>query len=343
MVKDTAQTAPGHRPQALDMPWLRPALQHALHGFQGHALLLNLPPGAGALELAQAIAQGWLCQHPQDGFPCGQCKSCHWFSVQSHPDFLGLLPQAFEASLGSQNTESHATEDKSSSSKSSQEIKVDAVRGAVSFIQTTSSNGRIKVILIHPAERMNLIASNALLKTLEEPAGVARLILSCTAPQALLPTVRSRCQVLPVAWPRTEQAIAWLVQHSIQRPEVLLAAAGGLPLTAKNWATEGLTAETWLEIPRCAMKGEPATLGAWPLSRWVDALQKLCHDTFCVAVQGAPRFFPPAVVPQGASLKALTSWARQLREVARHADHPWSQPLALAALLQQARQALARS
>jgi DNA polymerase-3 subunit delta' len=343
MVTTAAQPAPSHRPQALDMPWLRPALQKALHELQAHALLLSLPPGAGAFELALAIAQGWLCQNPQDGFPCGQCRSCHWFAVRSHPDFLGLLPQALEASLGSQNPETSSAEEKSTQAKSSHEIKVDAVRSAVSFVQTTSSSGRIKVILIHPAERMNLVASNALLKTLEEPAGVARFILSCSAPQALLPTVRSRCQVLPEPWPNTEQATTWLAQHSIQQPEVLLAAAGGLPLAARDWAAEGLTAEAWLDIPRCAIKGEPAALAAWPISRWVDALQKLCHDTLCVAVQGAPRFFPPAVVPRGASLKALASWGRQLHELARHADHPWSQPLALVALLQQARQALARS
>jgi DNA polymerase III subunit delta' len=61
----------------------------------------------------------------------------------------------------------------------------------------------------------------------------------------------------------------------------------------------------------------------------------------CVAASGAPRFFPLAVVPRGGSLPALSAWARELQRLARQADHPWSQPLAVASLLQQARQALA--
>ncbi len=323
------------------MPWLAGPLQQALHTLKGHALLVCAPPGAGAFELSLTVAQAWLCQAPQAQGPCGVCPSCHWVTSRSHPDLLCLLPEALQEALGWQGTEAD-NQDKSSKAKPSQEIKVDAVRAAVSFAQTTSSRGQAKVILIHPAERLNVIAANALLKTLEEPAGSARFVLSCTAPQALLPTLRSRCQVLPVALPSLDEAVNWLGTLAIDQPEVLLAATGGLPLAARDWAAQGLTAEVWQALPQAVMKGEPGSaVSAWPVARWVDALQKLCHDAMCVAASGAPRFFPVAVVPQGASLSTLSAWARELQRLARQADHPWSQPLAVAALLQRARQALA--
>lgn len=333
------ESAQSYLPQALGMAWLQPALHQAFHSLRGHAVLVCAPPGAGAFELSLAIAQGWLCQSPQDGLPCGRCASCHWVASRTHPDFLCLLPEALQESLGWLG-EAEPSEDKASKTKPSQDIKVDAVRAAVAFVQTTSSSGRSKVVLIHPAERMNHVAANALLKTLEEPAGVARFILSCTASEALLPTVRSRCQVLPVALPTPAQSTDWLGQLSISQPEVLLAATGGLPLAARDWAADGLTAAAWQGIPQCVMSGEPGLLASWPASRWVDALQKLCHDAMCVAVQSEPRFFSAGVVPKGASLQALSVWARQLQTMARHAEHPWSQALAVAALLQQARQAL---
>ena len=92
-------------------------------------------------------------------------------------------------------TETGAGEAKAGGKKQpSKEIKVEAVRGAVAFAQTTPAREAGKVVVLHPAERMNGIAANALLKTLEEPAGSARFILSCSAPEALLPTIRSRCQ-----------------------------------------------------------------------------------------------------------------------------------------------------
>jgi DNA polymerase-3 subunit delta' len=335
-----AEDAPrDNTPLAAGMPWLQGPLQQALHTLQGHALLVSSPPGAGAFELSLAVAQGWLCQAAPAQRPCGQCASCHWVGARSHPDLLCLLPEALQEALGWRLGEAEASE-KATKTKPSQDIKVDAVRAAVAFAQTTSSRGQAKVILIHPAERMNLIAANALLKTLEEPAGTARFVLSCTAPQALLPTLRSRCHVLPVALPDTAQAVQWLAQQGVAQPEVLLAATGGLPLAVRDWVAEGVTAATWQALPQAVLKGEAGALAGWTLPRWVDGLQKLCHDAMCVAAGGAPRYFSAAVVPRGAALPALSAWARELQRLAQHADHPWSQPLAVAALLQQARQAL---
>ncbi|WP_393937458.1 hypothetical protein [Piscinibacter sakaiensis] len=99
-------------------------------------------------------------------------------------------------------------EARASKAKPSREIKVDAVRAAVAFAQSTASRGRSKVVLVHPAEDMNGIAANALLKTLEEPPGAARFILCSAAPAALLPTIRSRCQAVPLAPPPPDRSRA---------------------------------------------------------------------------------------------------------------------------------------
>ena len=68
-----------------------------------------------------------------------------------------------------------------------------------------------------------------MLKTLEEPAGVARFVLSGAAPDALLPTIRSRCQGLPMALPPTAMAVAWLTERGVSNTAVRLAATGGQP------------------------------------------------------------------------------------------------------------------
>lgn len=333
--------APVDLPAALGMPWLQGPLHQALNVLKGHALLVSAPPGAGAFELSLAVAQGWLCQCPApSGWPCGHCPSCRWVGARSHPDLLCLLPQALQESLGWRLDTAEEDEGKAAKAKPSQEIKVEAVRAAVAFAQTTSARGQAKVVLIHPAQRMNAVAANALLKTLEEPAGASRFILSCSLPQALLPTLRSRCQVLSVGMPPAAQAVQWLAAQGVVQPEVLLAATGGLPLAARDWAAEGITAAAWQALPQAVARGEAGLLADWPLPRWVDGLQKLCHDAMCVAAQGAPRFFPVGTVPTGASLASLSAWAVELKRLARHAEHPWSQPLAVAALLQRARETL---
>src|SRR4029450_8090880 len=119
--------------------------------------------------------------------------------------------------------------DKAGKKKPSKDIRVEDVRAAIALALTTASRGRGKTIVIHPAERMNAIAANAFLKTLEEPAGDARFLLCTAAPDALAPTIRSRCQAIALDLPSTEVAVAWLRSQGVDEPEVLLTGCGGLP------------------------------------------------------------------------------------------------------------------
>jgi DNA polymerase-3 subunit delta' len=329
---------------ALPLPWLAAPLRQGLDRLQAHALLVHGPRGVGQFELSLTLAQAWLCEAAQNSRPCGVCASCRMVQAHTHPDLLVLLPEALRDVLGWGSPEGEeGGSEKAGKAKPSKEIKVDAVRAAVAFAQTTSARGRGKVVLVHPAERLNGISANTLLKTLEEPPGDARFVLSCAEPDALLPTVRSRCQALPLGLPPADQAAAWLAGQGVARSEVLLAAAGGQPLDALDWQRDGIDAAAWERLPACVERGDAAALAAWPLSRLVDALQKLCHDAMCVAVGAPPRYFEPARMAPGATLPALLAWSRELQRLSRHVEHPWSAGLAVESLVRQGRQALRRS
>jgi DNA polymerase-3 subunit delta' len=327
----------------LPLPWLAATLRDTLQTRHAHALLLCGPRGVGQFEFAVALAQAWLCEGADvPARPCGQCASCRLVQARTHPDLLVLLPDAMREPLGWEAAGGdEATADKGAKTKPSKEIKVEAVRAAVSFAQTTSARGRCKVVVVHPAERMNGVAANTLLKTLEEPPGAARFVLACAEPDALLATIRSRCQAVPMTLPPTDMGIEWLAQHGVAQPAVLLAAAGGQPQEALEWAGQGLDAASWTRLPGWVQAGDASPLAAWPLSRVVDALQKLCHDASCVTAGMAPRYFPAGAAPSGASLSALCAWSTELVRAARHVEHPWHAGLMMESLVRQGQEALA--
>jgi DNA polymerase-3 subunit delta' len=330
-------------------PWLVQPLQEALGQLNSHAVLLHGPQGVGQFEFALALARSWLCESQGAGLPmapaCGRCTSCHLIDAGSHPDLMVILPEALQASLGWQaasGDEGEGSEKGSGKTKKlSQEIKVDAIRAVVQFSQHTASRGRAKVVLVHPAERMNLIAANTLLKTLEEPPGQVRFVLSGATLDQLLPTVRSRCQAWRLPMPDTQAAIAWLQAELGAAPHddasMLLAAAGGQPLTARDRALLGLDARYWPQIPKDLAQGGATALTQWPLPLVVETLQKVCHDLACIAAGGTPRYFPSDCLPPAPKLDLLTTWAQELRKVSRHAEHPWNQGLKVETLLLQAR------
>ncbi|MFT3665587.1 DNA polymerase III subunit delta' [Piscinibacter sp.] len=338
---------------ALPLPWLAPWLDEALRTQRGHAVLLHGPQGIGQWQLALTLAQAWLCEADASAGqgaarPCGRCAACRMVQARTHPDLLVLIPEALQAPLGWALADGDAEPAEAGSGKKqpSKEIRVDAVRGAVAFAQTTPARQAGKVVVLHPAERMNAISANALLKTLEEPAGNARFILSCAAPQALLPTIRSRCQALALHLPPAEAATAWLAQQGVAQPQTVLAAAGGAPLDALDWLREGLDAKLWQQLPAAMQRGDAdalAALAGWPLPRVVDALQKLCHDLACAGLGTAPRFFPAETLPRQTDITKLDTWSRELARAARQAEHPLNAGLAIETLVTQARRALAGS
>lgn len=336
------------------LPWLDGPLQDALRAQHGHALLLRGPAGVGQFELALALAQAWLCEAPAVGMggpaapgraACGVCPACRLNAARSHPDLLLLLPEALREALGWPDA-AEGDSDKAGKAKPSKEIKVDAVRAAVGFAQSTSARGHGKVVLIYPAEQMNGIAANALLKTLEEPPGAARFILATTAADQLLPTIRSRCQAVPMLLPGLAVASRWLAEQGVDAPEVMLAATGGQAQQVLQWQAQGMGAAQWLALPGQLSRGEPGVLGGWPIPEVLAVLHKLCHDGMCRAAGAVPRYFPAAAFkglpePRGSdALDRHAAWARELNRLSLHADHPCSAALMIDALVARAREVL---
>jgi DNA polymerase-3 subunit delta' len=327
---------------ALALPWLKPWLDRALGTQRAHAVLVQGAQGIGQWELALSLAQAWLCEDSSARKPCGHCASCRLVQAHSHPDLLVLLPEAVQDALGWSTTDvESAPSDKAAKARQpSKDIKVDAVRSAVAFAQTTAARGQGKVLLVHPAERMNAVAANALLKTLEEPPGNSRFILCSSAPEALLPTIRSRCQTLALGLPVNAEAVQWLASHGVEQPDLMLAATGGQPLEALAWSQQGIDAASWAGLPRHVVAGDASHVAGWPMPRLIEALQKLCHDALSVRVGAAPRYFPAESVPARVSLQALLCWAESLAQAARRAEHPVSTGLMAESLMGQGQRAL---
>ncbi len=323
----------------LPLPWLAAPLAALTRPWRGHALLLRATPGDGALALGFALAQALLCEAPRgDGRPCGTCASCRLIQAGLHPDRLLLLPEALRRELGLPLDNSDSDDPKR---KPSRQIRVDEVRTLIDWAQKSASGARGKLALVFPAEAMNETAASALLKTLEEPPPGVRLLLLAADPARLLPTVRSRCQLVRLPAVSADAAQAWLAAQGVVEPAVLLSAAGGRPLDALALQRAGVDAARWSALPRALRQGDAAVLAGWSVPQAVDALQKLCHDALARAQGAPPRYFPLAAVPADASPAALAAWAKDLQGLARHADHPWHEPLLTERLAHGARAALA--
>jgi len=322
-------------------PWIAQQ-RDALLAQRGHAWLLQGPSGLGQYSLALEMARAWLCERRTAAGACGQCGSCHAIDVRTHADLCVLMPETVMLELGWPLSEKAQKDIDDKKRKASREIRVEAMRDAIEFSQRTSARGSGKVVLVYPAERMNHVTANALLKTLEEPPGDVRFVLASEAAHQLLPTIRSRCLGHTMAWPQDAQSLEWLGEQGVQPADapVLLRAAGGRPEDALQLSQSGMDAQRWRQLPKALARGDGTGLGDWAPARAVDALQRLCHDLMAVGAGAQPRFFDASDLPSTGSRLVLARWARELTRTARTAEHPFNAGLMLEALVSQARSAL---
>ena len=322
-------------------PWIA-AQRQALLGQRGHAWLLQGPSGLGQYALALELVRAWLCDAPTAHGACGQCASCHGIDVHTHADLCVLMPETQALALGWPLPEKAQAEIEDKKRKASREIRVEAMRDAVEFAQRTSGRGRGKAVLVYPAEQMNHVTANALLKTLEEPPGDVRFVLATEAAHELLPTIRSRCLGHTLQWPDPVQSQQWLVEQGVpaDAAEALLRAAGGRPDDALALARAGRSPQTWALLPKAVARGDVSALAGLEPAQAVDALQKLCHDLLAQRVGAQPRYFSPADLPAPPGVGPLTRWSRALAKEARTAEHPFNAGLMLESLVAQARHTL---
>ena len=322
-------------------PWI--AVQRdALLAQRGHAWLLQGPSGLGQFSLALELVRAWLCDAPTAQGACGQCGSCHGIDVHVHADLCVLMPETQMLELGWPLPEKAQGEIDDKKRKPSREIRVEAMRDAVEFSQRTAARGRGKAVLVYPAEQMNHVTANALLKTLEEPPGDVRFVLATEAAHELLPTIRSRCMGHTMQWPDEAQMLTWMQSQNVapDAARALLRASGGRPDDALALAKSGRSPQAWALFPKAVARGDVSALTDWSPAQAIEALQKLSHDLLCVQSGAAPRYFAPADLPKAPAMLPLSRWARALSQEARTADHPFNAGLMLEALAAQAKNAI---
>lgn len=206
---------------SVPMPWHATVLEQLVSQFDTerfpHALLLTGPQYSGKSQLALALARRMLCT---GGGPhnCGHCHACALSATGAHGDFRWVEP-----------------------ADNSRVIKVDQIRDAVEFATKTATFGARKIIVLHPADTMNLNACNALLKSLEEPAGDTYWLLVCHRLFTLPATIRSRCQIRCLGMPDETACLDWLdgSTGSRENSRALLNLSDGRPLLACRYYTAG--------------------------------------------------------------------------------------------------------
>jgi len=213
------------------LPWHSNAWQRLLEqagsGRLPHALLLVGPEGSGRRQFVEQFSAWLMCEESAEQKPCGRCRACLLFQSGNHPDILMLEPE-----------------------ENSQSIKIDQIRRLGQWVNQTSNQiDATKLIVIRPAEGLGVAAANSLLKNLEEPPGDTLFILVAATGAALLPTIRSRCQLLVLPAADESQAMAWLREHNTaddETPKAALALAPGRPVAALSLLEQGLPA--WCEM-----------------------------------------------------------------------------------------------
>jgi DNA polymerase-3 subunit delta' len=326
----------------LNAPWIARQTRDLL-AQRGHAWLLQGPSGLGQYELALALASAWLCEKPSEQGACGDCPSCHAIAVRTHADLAVLMPEIQMMELGWPLSEKAQADIDDKKRKPSKEIRVEAMRDAVEFSQRTDARGRGKAVLVFPAERMNTVTANALLKTLEEPPGDVRFVLATEASHLLLPTIRSRCLAHTMKWPEANEALPWLQAQGVPESvaQALLRSAGGRPTDVLRQAESGLSPEWWAALPKAMHQGDARHLADLSPAQAIDALQKLCHDLVLRQSGAVPRFFQDTQLPASkASVMVLTDWFKRLMQSARTAEHPFNAGLMLESLTADAQQTL---
>ena len=311
-------------------PWHVVALQRLLaeRTRLPHALLVHGPAGIGKTEFARALAAGALCESPQESMACGACVSCHWFSQGNHPDYREIVPEAD----AEDDAEADAEAAKPEKAKSLV-IKIDQIRAVADFIALSTHRAGYRVLLVHPAEAMHPAASNALLKTLEEPPAATLIVLVSDRPARLLATIRSRCRLLALPLPPRDAALAWLAQEGEAQPDAALASAGGAPLLARELAQPEeaeLRRRLLGELAKPSGADAPqfaATIDRASMERMIHWMQTWVHDVVRTRLAGTPRHhldFAPALRSRArsASLAELFELDRELVQARALAAHP---------------------
>jgi len=180
-----------------------------------HALLLVGPRGVGKTTLAFDLAAGLLCLRDEPASrPCRDCAACRKVEADNHADLHLIAPEG-----------------------AGEQIRIGQIQRLVTDLALTAMEGRFRVAVITAAQRLNLDAQNALLKTLEEPGPATCLVLCADDAAPLLPTVLSRSARLRLAPLPIEALARQLAADGLAQPaqaRALALASAGRPGLARR-------------------------------------------------------------------------------------------------------------
>lgn len=172
-----------------------------------HAYLFTGPKGIGKKMLVQAFAKVLRCTAAVEQRPCGVCKACKMMTGEQSVDVLRVEPEA-----------------------GSRTIKIKQIRELINCISEKTFDGNTRVCMIFGAEKMTTEAQNALLKSLEEPHPKNVFLLTAENIEKLLPTIRSRCQILSLK-PLSDSGVGHILENHYGGEDFrqILEECGGIP------------------------------------------------------------------------------------------------------------------
>lgn len=296
----------------------------ARSGRFAQSLLLVGPPGTGKRAVAMRFAAALFCSELAADRPCGRCRACGLLARGSHPDVL-VAPNP---------------------------LRVEAVRGLCAQFALSPSEAVLRFALVADVDLASAPASNALLKTIEEPPSHGVVVLTAASSAKVLPTLRSRCQIVQIARRSTEAVATALVEYGL--PAERAAVLAGLADGRLGWALEmagkddfDASRSRWLDdltaalaegpverLERAARMAESGdvveAIGAW--RTWARDVMALSvgYDSSVVGVDRAPQLKVQAsrLGARGA-VAVLSSVETALARIAANANRQ----LALEALL----------
>ncbi len=233
------------QPEAVSQ--LQQAVQHKDQGVH-HAWLMTGPPGSGRSNLAHAFAAALLC--PENG--CGECKSCIMAAAGSHPDISVLSTERVV-------------------------ISIDEVRDLVASSQFGGSLGKLRIMLIEDADRMQERSSNVLLKALEEPPAGTIWLLCAPSEADMLPTIRSRVRRVGLKVPAVQEVARLLVERDGIEPKLALQVAAESQShigMARRLATSSEARSRRRETLMAALAITGVTSAVNTAERWLDIAKK---------------------------------------------------------------------
>jgi|GEM_PF-245417 len=196
----------------------------------GNGYILSGPLGSGKMSLALNFSAALNCKNPQpDLSPCGCCDSCRKILKNSHPNLYFVFPSPAGKNGKDDDpfeglTETEFEPVRTAVARLSEDfyagievetataILISMIRKLRKDLMFSAGDSGWQIVIVYRAEKMNDASSNAMLKILEEPPPKTVFLILTDKINALLPTIRSRCQNISVNPPAVEEIVEWLMK-----------------------------------------------------------------------------------------------------------------------------------